>query len=488
MAIYGFNPDPATGRSEPTSEGALARKAVLDAGGTPEEAMAAYDAVVYRVNPISDPSRSKIFTSDYKAYQSFIASGGLEANATFIGNLDTGERFSSTAEYEAWQRAQGYVESVDPPLVCPPGMVDNGYGKCVVAHGLLGPEGGTPPGPTDPSKPAAAPGDWDTNKDTGAFEDWFVDTDPEVVSDPGIPTLTEAELVQARNLLEAELRMSGFDSAAIGRLLDNWIIPRLTGTFFHEETGVTMLPPDEAIDLLPELYQQQEFKDRFPGYHPRLDAGYNAIGIQDYLKYEDHFHELMVQYGLDILIEDSGVSSREYIGNLITSNVSLTQLDARITQGVSAVLDAPPEVLDQYEEWYGAEGENALLATYLDPTRDLIDLADKAGTAIAGGYAKRVLGEQIDLDTAQEIADLDYTNSQLFSAYSALAQQTSLFAERAGEVDFDISEEGVDYALNLDADVVKRVQQRRERRAGDFSGGGGALVSTQGMGFGAVNA
>jgi hypothetical protein len=347
-----------------------------------------------------------------------------------------------------------------------------------------------PVGPNDPTPAAKPPGSWDTNPDTGAFEDenFFDDDAVEVVEEAGIPSFSEIELAQARNLLEAELRMSGFDSAAIGRLLDDWIIPRLTGTYFHEETGVTMVAPEAAIDILPELYEQQVFKDRFPGYHPRMDAGYNAMNVQDYLTYEDKFHELMVQYGLDILIEDSETSSREYIGNLISGNISLTQLGARITQGVSAVLDAPPEVLDQYEDWYGAEGENALLATYLDPTRDLIDLADKAGTAIAGGYARRVLGEQIELDTAQEIADLDYTNNQLFSAYSALAQQTALFAERAGEEDFDISQEGVDYALNLDTDVVKRVQQRRERRAGDFGGGGGALMSTQGTGFGATNA
>ena len=345
-------------------------------------------------------------------------------------------------------------------------------------------------GPADPTPAADPPGDYDTNPDRGVFEDenFFDDEAVEVVEEPGIPSFSEVELAHARNLLEAELRMAGFDSAAIGRMLEDWIIPRLTGTYFHEETGVTMVPPEEAIDLLPELYEQPDFKERFPGYHPRIDAGYNAINVQDYLTYEDRFHELMVQYGLDILIEDSGTSSRTYIGDLISGNVSLTQLDARITQGVSAVLDAPPEVLDQYEDWYGAEGENALLATYLDPNRDLIDLADKAGTAIAGGFARRVLGEQIELDTAQEIADLDYTNNQLFSAYSALAQQTALFAERAGEEDFDISQEGVDYALSLDTDVVKRVQQRRERRAGDFGGGGGALVSMQGTGFGAANA
>ena len=204
--------------------------------------------------------------------------------------------------------------------------------------------------------------DFDPDPDAGAFQpgDWFTDPDPEVVSEPGIPTMSETDLVYARNLLEAELRMAGFDTNAIGRLLEDWIIPRLKGTYVDAETGTVMLPPDEAADLLPELYEQHEFKVRFPGYHPRIDGGYNAIDIQDYLSYEDRFHELMTQYGLDSIIAEGGRSTKEYIGNLISGNVSLQQLDTRITRGVAAVLDAPEEVLQQFEQWYGSEGENAL--------------------------------------------------------------------------------------------------------------------------------
>ena len=118
----------------------------------------------------------------------------------------------------------------------------------------------------------------DTGGDLGVFEvgGWFDDdAELEPLTEGGLPKFSEEELVYARNLLEAELRMAGFDTAAIGRLLEDWIIPRLTGTYFDETTGVTMLPPDKAEDLLPELFEQQEFKNRFPGYHKRLDAGYN---------------------------------------------------------------------------------------------------------------------------------------------------------------------------------------------------------------------
>ena len=156
---------------------------------------------------------------------------------------------------------------------------------------------------------------------------------------------------------------------------------------------------------------------------------------------------------------------------------------------MAAVLDAPEEVLEQFEQWYGSEGENALLASYLDPQAELTDLAQKAGAAMAGGLAKVTFGDEgIAKQMAEDIADLDYTNQQLQGAYTALAQQTALFAERAGEEDFNILEEGVEWALQLDTDVMDRVSRRRRERAADFAGGGGALVSGATTGFGAANA
>ena len=366
------------------------------------------------------------------------------------------------------------------------GGEEGGEGDGQGGAGGSGGEGGS--GGFGPMGPGP---DFEPEPDLGAFGPggWFGDPDPAVVSEPGIPTMSERDLTYARNLLEAELRMAGFDTGAIGRLLEGWIIPRLTGTYVDEETGVMMLPPDKAADLLPELYEQHEFKVRFPGYHPRIDGGYNAIDIQDYLSYEDRFHELMTQYGLDSIIAEGGRSTKEYIGNLISGNVSLQQLDMRITRGVAAVLDAPEEVLQQFELWYGVEGENALLASYLDPNAELTDLATKAGAAMAGGLAKKSLDDEgISQQMAEDIADLDYSNQQLQQAYTALAGQASLFAERAGEEDFSITNEGVSAALRMDSDVMERVNRRRRERAADFAGGGGAMVSGTTTGFGAANA
>ena len=141
----------------------------------------------------------------------------------------------------------------------------------------------------------------------------------------------------------------------------------------------------------------------------------------------------MYTHGLDQYINTSTNTKvmDTYIGDLITGNISIEQVQQRINQGVSAVMSAPVQVQETFKSWYGDQtGENALLATFLDPNEDLFDLKNMAQASIAGGLAIDILGEEgrITQSMAEEIADLDYSNQQLQQAYTQLSQQTMLFA------------------------------------------------------------
>ena len=345
------------------------------------------------------------------------------------------------------------------------------------------PPTGPPPPPPSAGPPPPSGGDWP------GFED-----PPKPFGTDVLPTLTARELKDAEDIITAELRLAGFNSAAIETMLSTWIIPRLTGQFIDPVSGKKMPSPTDPKNLLPELFERPEFKKRFPGYHPRLEAGYNAIDIQDYLEYETTFKELMYTHGLDSYINDATNSKTmdTYVGDLITGNISIEQVQQRINQGVSAVMNAPEQVRSTFTSWYGENnGENALLANFLDPNEDLFDLKNMAQSAIAGGYAIDILGEEgrITQSMAEEIADLDYSNQQLQQAYTQLSKQTMLFAEKTGEQeDMTLAREGVKSALNMDQDVQERIARRKRQRMGDFSGGGGAMVSGTTTGFGSANA
>ena len=409
-------------------------------------------------------------------------SGGIISDVA--GDLLKGGASINDAELFGWgsELDQGMRGPIDPSTGLP---TDKLFARSEFTDPEI-PAGGLPPPPpagVPPPPPAPPAGTWP------GFGD-----EAEPVGTDTLPTLTARELQDAEDIITAELRLAGFNTSAIESMVNNWIIPRLTGQFIDTVTGKKMPSPTDPKNLLPELFERPEFKERFPGYHPRLEAGYNAIDIQDYLAYESTFKELMYTHGLDQYINTSTNTKvmDTYIGDLITGNISIEQVQQRINQGVSAVMSAPVQVQETFKSWYGDQtGENALLATFLDPNEDLFDLKNMAQASIAGGLAIDILGEEgrITQSMAEEIADLDYSNQQLQQAYTQLSQQTMLFAEKTGEQeDMTLAREGVKSALNLDQDVQERIARRKRQRMGDFSGGGGAMVSGTTTGFGSANA
>ncbi len=322
--------------------------------------------------------------------------------------------------------------------------------------------------------------------------------------DENTGAVPEFDTEESRAILETELRLSGFDDEAIKEMIDEWIIPRLTGTYEDPANAGVMLPPVSNIDLLlDEVYEQDAFQERFPGYHARIEAGYNAISIDDYLAYETSLKSLFNQYGLDVTgrntrrigaldrPHDDGTGillSDAVIADLISSNISIDQATERIEQGVNAVLEAPQEVRDQFNEWYGTTGDTSLLMMFLDPEESYVDLQKKAGAAMAAGYAESVLGSisTVQQDLAEEIATLGLSSNQLYATYVDLASKEALYKEKIGEEDFTITEEGVSAAFGVDTEDISKIENRRQSRVAAFSGGGGAFISGEGTGLGSA--
>ena len=532
MAVFGLNPEyygdrRIEKRSDQGIEAAQARQDVLDANGTPEEAMDAYDAVIYRVNPISDPSRSKIFTSDYKAYQRFIASGGLDKNATFIGDKATGiglghEDFTA-ADYEAWQRAQGYVESVDPPLVCPPGMVDNGYGVCVVAHGLFAPEDDTGQvAPLDGRDPVVV-----TQPDTAAID--FFDQ-PGLAQQWALQHFPWAKDLNLGRMIEAAVTEGIDDDVLIAQVRDT---PQYLATFpgITDEDGRMRFKNEQSyVDQVREyrnvlidagsIGSREIFNPRTENpvdYATLMERGISTDELQNRLDtYRDltnnsaHVRATFKIYAnMDVSVDDlyqavvDPEASRTLVGryneNLLNANFDYSNWVANAT---SAALEATAETLSILEA-QGALPEGAVArinaltdqqaqglveALYLgdpdneDPLLDLDELIEAFQFALIGGAAaEQGLGAP-SMARGGAFRQAGITRATALKGYGAYVNQGSMIesmlsrtnireegAARFGQEDF---ENAVFLSQAPEVDLITRARQdemARGRAPGGFA-------------------
>ena len=67
-----------------------------------------------------------------------------------------------------------------------------------------------------------------------------------------------------------------------------------------------------------------------------------------------------------------------------------------------------------------------------------------------------------------------------------LQTKSALFAEKIGEEDLSIEQEGIEQIFGVDDS--ESVEQREEERRAEFAGGGGAMVTGTATGFGGSNA
>ena len=89
-------------------------------------------------------------------------------------------------------------------------------------------------------------------------------------------------------------------------------------------------------------------------------------------------------------------------------------------------------------------------------------------------------------ESARAIADQGLTQREIWAKLDNLQTKSALFAEKIGEEDLSIEQEGIEQVFGLDDS--ESVQRREEERRAEFAGGGGAMVSGTVTGFGSANA
>jgi len=280
------------------------------------------------------------------------------------------------------------------------------------------------------------------------------------------------------------LQEVGLDTETIDKLW-TWAESRFTG-----DASFT------AAQAMIEVYDQQAFKDRFPGIDAmRADPGRRDVPLPaEYLAREKWLATQLEQYGMAAL----GADINNLVAESFMNTIGEGELLERMQEASRLINEAPQEVRDTFGDWYGPHGDAALMAAFLDPDdavfggewKNWATLKSGVATAEIGGWSRMMMGldTPITQERAGSIAKLGLDQATIWRKFSTVKEQENLFVEKIGEVsDLSATEEGVEAAFGLDLDAADALERRRGTRAAEFAGGGGAMITQSTTGFGAAN-
>lgn len=231
--------------------------------------------------------------------------------------------------------------------------------------------------------------------------------------------------------------------------------------------------------ILVSLRQQPFYQNSLFGQvqKARQAQGLPAMTEASILNYKDYVVGVAQQAGLP-----QGFINDNELVQLMGSDVSTSELDARITQGYVAALKAPQDVRDQLQNYYGIDTGH-LAAYYLDPNKALPILQQQFQSAQLGAAATRTGFGALDRSSAEQLAQLGVTEAGGEKGFSDLAKQQQLFAALPGSGEQAISQQ-VQLAAEFggSAPAEQAITARQEERKATFEGGY-RFAETQGKGI-----
>lgn len=205
-------------------------------------------------------------------------------------------------------------------------------------------------------------------------------------------------------------------------------------------------------------------------------AAVHVPNVAQVREYEQRVTAMMRQAGLPEHMWDNWRDTHEYMRN----GLSAVEIEQRLGQSWERVQSTPPEVRAAFDEFYGTlQGDAALAALYLDPTKTLSSLERQSRVAYTAGMGRR-LGLGIDQEIAEGIAALPRTEAGIYEGLTQLNEldESGIFTEGIAETDNLTTEgTGVDAVFGGSSRAIER--RTRERQANNAAVPGGA-IRTQG--------
>lgn len=233
------------------------------------------------------------------------------------------------------------------------------------------------------------------------------------------------------------------------------------------------------------LKQSQPYKDRFYGNELRLASGRNVINEAEYLDLEDSYSETLKAYGLQdyfgIGVTPTERKNRQKeIAKVIGADISAVEFKDRVSTAVDRVKMADPATKSAFQQFYGI-GESELAKYFLDPTKTLVTLKEKAAAAEIGGAAIGA-GLPATMTSAEDLAKFGISREQAQVGYSTIASELPT-ATKLGQI---YSQEGITYGQTEAEQATfkglesakRKKEQLKAREEAAFQGSSGTALSS----------
>lgn len=173
-----------------------------------------------------------------------------------------------------------------------------------------------------------------------------------------------------------------------------------------------------------------EFHQRFPAFKALQDKK-RAITPAQYLQLEQYYAQVMRGSGMPTQYFDNPTDFTQLIAN----EVSPAEFQERIEKGYRRVSQANPEVRRAFSNYFGAEGDAALAAMFIDIDKSAPALSRMADVADISG-AMMQQNVNIDLNYATRLAEAGVSAQQASEAARRLVSTRALL--EAGVMETDI--------------------------------------------------
>ena len=184
------------------------------------------------------------------------------------------------------------------------------------------------------------------------------------------------------------------------------------------------------------LRETEPYKKRFAGNAQRIAKGLAAISEAEYIGLEDQYQNIMRNYGLpESYYTKDSMGTQQGFTNFIGNDVSAPELEDRIMNAQSRVVNSNPEVSAALKQFYPEITNGDILAYTLDPSKGLDVIKRKITAAEIGGAAIQS-GLQTGVTRAEELGAAGINKQQAQSGFGTIAgglQRGSQLASIYGE-------------------------------------------------------